>query len=78
MENQLKRIDDFRPIPGVGCVHKIISNVLENRLYSSKLLIVYNLHFQRKRVAWQHPCSKWVVDECKRKKKSVVIVKVDY
>jgi len=51
MENQLKRIDDFRPIPGVGCVHKIISNVLENRLYSSKLLIVYNLHFQRKRVA---------------------------
>nr|GEV03112.1 RNA-directed DNA polymerase, eukaryota [Tanacetum cinerariifolium] len=76
-----KVVNDFRPITLIGCVYKVITKVLANRLVSVILDLVSDTQsaFVSRRQILDDP---FILDEilnwCKRKKKQAMFFKVDF
>ena len=74
-------MDDCRPISLVGCMHKIISKILANRLKSMLPKIIdcsQSAFIKGRGLLDSIMVANEVVEECRLKKKRLAIVKVDY
>jgi len=74
-------LDDYRPISLVGCVYKIISKVLANRIKNvlPKVIDSSQYAFIKGRGLMDNILvANEVMEECRHKKKGLAIVKVDY
>nr|GEZ09037.1 RNA-directed DNA polymerase, eukaryota [Tanacetum cinerariifolium] len=76
-----KFVTDFRPISLIGCVYKVVTKILANRLATVNLDLVFDIQsaFVANRQNLDGP---FILNEllawCKRKKKQAMIFKVDF
>jgi len=76
-----QRLEDFRPISLVGCMYKVLAKVLANRLRSVLGFVVSDAQsaFVRgKQILDGILIANEIVDEAKRKKKELLLFKVDF
>ena len=74
-------LDDYRPISLVGCVYKIISKILANRLKNVLPKVIHSSQsafIKGRGLMDSILVANETVEECRLKKKRLVIVKVDY
>jgi len=74
------RLNDFRPISLVGCLHKILSKVLANRLkmvIGSLILETQTAFVKDRHILDEILIANEVVDEA-RKTKELMLFKVDF
>jgi hypothetical protein len=74
VENPVK-LNEFRPISLIGCMYKVLSKILENRLkgVAQKLISAPQFAFLESILI-----ANEIVDDAKRKKREVLMFKVDF
>lgn len=76
-----QKVSEFRPISLIGCMYKVLSKVLANRLRKvMNVLISYGqlAFIMGRQILDGILIANVVIDEAKRKKKEVVFFKVDF
>ena len=80
IENPVK-LNDFRPISLIGCMYKALSKILANRLKRMIQKVIAETQFaflEGRQLVDGIVIANELVDDAKRRKKEVILFKVDF